>query len=116
MDVVDRLRRTPIRDVILVVPQHAMLLHSGVNLKILAYESRRMDKNITIMTNDEDGMILAQRAQIATEHYRGDDLSQKTAYVQPPTQQHVPAAAPMSPHVQQPQRPRVAMLPQQPRR
>ncbi len=83
MDVVDRLRRTPVRDVILVVPQHAMLLQSGVNLKILAYEAHQMSKKITIMTNDEDGIALAQRAKIPTEQYRGDDVPQKTAFVQP---------------------------------
>lgn len=110
MDVVDRLRRIPARSVTLVVPQHAMLLHSGVNLKILAFESRRMDKHITIMTNDEEGIALARRAQIATVHYRGDDSGDL------PQSSHGVSDVPLARPVMSPPRPAVVVPPSAPNR
>lgn len=71
--VVDHLRRCQARYVILVVPQHAVLLQSIVNLKLLAQEARRMQKNIMIMTNDEGGITFAERAGIMTKQYSSQD-------------------------------------------
>lgn len=77
--VVDHLRTTSAQQVIFVIPQHALLLQSIVNLKLLAMEAQRMRKKIMIMTNDEEGIVFAQKAGILTQVYASDGSS--TAHI-----------------------------------
>jgi hypothetical protein len=70
--VVDHLRNTGAEHVIFVIPQHALLLQSIVNLKLLAMEAHRMRKKIMIMTNDEEGIVFAQKAGILTQAYASE--------------------------------------------
>lgn len=77
--VVDHLRRCQSQMVVLVIPQHAVLLQSVVNLKLLSQEAVRLRKSLTIMTNDEDGLVLAKRAGIATKQY----FVQEQSYAKP---------------------------------
>lgn len=71
--VVEHLRHIRGGNVVLVVPQHAVLLQSVVNLKLLAQEAKKMRKNIIMMTNDADGIAFAQRAGIITQPYVSDE-------------------------------------------
>lgn len=71
--VVDHLLHTQGNNIILVVPQHALLLQSVVNLKLLAQETEKLQKNLIMMTNDVDGIAFAQRAGIVTQPYVSDD-------------------------------------------
>lgn len=73
--VVDHLRNTSAQQVVFVIPQHALLLQSIVNLKLLAMEAHRMRKKIMIMTNDEEGIVFAQKAGILTQAYASDGNS-----------------------------------------
>jgi hypothetical protein len=67
--IIDRLHQVKGNDVVLIVPQHALLLQSVVNLKLLAQEAARHKKQITIMTRDEDGVAFATRAGITVQPY-----------------------------------------------
>ena len=71
--VIEQLRHTRTQDVVLVVPQHALLLQSVVNLKLLSQEARRMQKNVSVMTKDVDGAAFAERAGIVTQPYVAEE-------------------------------------------
>ncbi len=71
--VIDQLRFVRGNDVGLVVPQRAVILQSVMNLKLLAQEAQRMRKKIVIITRDNDGMVFAQRAGIATQSFSVDE-------------------------------------------
>jgi hypothetical protein len=75
--VVEHLRHVRSSQVVLVVPQHAVLLQSMVNLKLLAQEAKKMQKTITLMTQDVDGIAFAQRAGIITQPYMADEEEQQ---------------------------------------
>ncbi len=67
--VIDRIHRTNGSDIALIVPQHALLLQSVVNLKLLVQEAKKYKKNIILMTRDEDGIMFAQRAGIEVQPF-----------------------------------------------
>ncbi len=67
--VIDRIYRVNGNDIAIIVPQHALLLQSVVNLKLLAQEAKKYNKNIILMTRDEDGIVFAQRAGIAIQPF-----------------------------------------------
>lgn len=71
--VIDQLRFVRSNNVGLVVPQRAVILQSVMNLKLLAQEAQRMRKKIVIITRDNDGMVFAQRAGIATQVFSADE-------------------------------------------
>lgn len=70
--VIDQLHQIQSNNVALVVPQHALLLQSVVNLKLLSREAKKYNKNIVIMTQDEDGIAFATRAGIVTQPFVAD--------------------------------------------
>lgn len=59
--VFDRMKQLKMNDVYLVVPKQAILLQSLVNLKILKSHAERAGKNIALVTNDSNGIHLAQQ-------------------------------------------------------
>jgi len=71
--VIDHIHRTKGNDIALIVPQHALLLQSVVNLKLLAQEAKKYKKNIILMTRDEDGIVFAQRAGIAIQPFLAEE-------------------------------------------
>ncbi len=73
--VIDQLHQVQGNNIALVVPQHALLLQSVVNLKLLSREARKYNKNIVIMTQDEDGIAFATRAGIVTQPFVADTHS-----------------------------------------
>jgi hypothetical protein len=59
--VYDRIKPLKMKNIYLVVPKRAMLFQSIVNLKILKRKGEDLEKNIFIITNDQNGMHLARK-------------------------------------------------------
>jgi ElaB/YqjD/DUF883 family membrane-anchored ribosome-binding protein len=60
--VIDRIGEVEGSDVTLVVPKSAVLVQSIVNLKLLKRAAERSKKSLVLVTRDETGQLLAQRA------------------------------------------------------
>jgi len=58
----DKLKKYKMRNIYIVVPKRAILFQSIVNLRILKRKSEDLGKTIYIITNDQNGMQLAERA------------------------------------------------------
>jgi len=65
--IVDRVRKTPAGEVIIVVPKRALLIQSLVNLKLLKKESNRRRKRLMIVTQDKIGKKLIEKAGILVQ-------------------------------------------------
>jgi len=59
--IVERLKKSEAKEIILVVPRKAILLQSIVNLKILRKEADRLKKKIVINTSDKIGKNLSEK-------------------------------------------------------
>jgi len=59
--VYDRIKPLKMKNIYLVVPKRAMLFQSIVNLKILKRKGEDLEKNIYIITNDQNGTHLARK-------------------------------------------------------
>jgi hypothetical protein len=64
--VIDKLRKTEFKDVVLVVPKEAGLLHSIVNLKLIKRQSETLEKNVSLVTQDKVGRNLAEKVGLPT--------------------------------------------------
>ena len=62
--VIDKLKDLPGRSVALVLPKHAQLASSVVNLRLLLTEAKKRKKSIAIVTQDKTGMKLATQVGI----------------------------------------------------
>ena len=58
----DKLKKYKMKNIYIVVPKRAIIFQSVVNLRILKRKAEDLNKNIYIITNDTNGMQLAQRA------------------------------------------------------
>lgn len=58
----DKLRKYKMKNIYIVVPKRAIIFQSVVNLRILKRKAEDLNKNVYIITNDQNGMMLAQRA------------------------------------------------------
>ncbi len=58
----DKLKKYKCKNIYIVVPKRAVLFQSIVNLRILKRKAEDLKKNVYIITNDNNGMQLAQRA------------------------------------------------------
>lgn len=84
--IISRLHIARAQNVALIVPQHALVLQSIINLRLLVREAKKQKKSITLVTQDEEGMIFAKRVGIVAvpiqewqenEKGRGDDEVQE---------------------------------------
>lgn len=57
----DKLKSLKMKNVYIVVPKRAIIFQSIVNLKILKRKAEDLEKNIYIITNDQNGMHLARQ-------------------------------------------------------
>lgn len=64
--VIDKIRKTEFKDIILVVPKDASLLQSVVNLKLIKKQAENLSKNLSIITQDKVGRNLADKVGLAT--------------------------------------------------
>jgi hypothetical protein len=60
--VIDRLHKSATTDNYFVVPKHALLLQSIVNLKLIKREAEKNSKQAILVTQDEIGITMAQKA------------------------------------------------------
>jgi hypothetical protein len=72
--IVDRLRKSKSKEVVIVVPKRAILIQSIVNLKLLKKEASELGKEIIIVTQDKFGKLIIEKAGIAVEQ-RLDDIA-----------------------------------------
>ena len=65
--IVDRLRKSVAKDVIVVVPKRAILIQSIVNLKLLKKEAENLNKKLVLVTQDKLGKMLIEKTGIPVE-------------------------------------------------
>ncbi|QQR79122.1 MAG: hypothetical protein IPJ68_02515 [Candidatus Moraniibacteriota bacterium] len=73
---VSRLRKSGDRENIFVLPKRALILQSIINLKLLGREAEKLGKTVIIMTQDEQGMRLAEKAGLRVQEYQDAALRQ----------------------------------------
>ncbi len=73
---VSRLRRSNQQENVFVLPKRALILQSIINLKLLQREAEKLGKSVTIMTQDEQGMRLAEKAGLRVQEYQDTLLRQ----------------------------------------
>ncbi len=71
---VSRLRKSNVSENIFVFPKRALILQSIINLKLLAREAEKLGKSIIVMSQDEQGMRLAEKAGLRVEEYHDSIL------------------------------------------
>lgn len=64
--VIDKLRKTEFKDVVLVVPKEAGVLHSIVNLKLIKKQAESLGKNLSLVTQDKVGRNIAEKVGLVT--------------------------------------------------
>ncbi|KKQ06848.1 MAG: hypothetical protein US15_C0002G0001, partial [Candidatus Moranbacteria bacterium GW2011_GWF1_36_4] len=65
--IIDRLRKSSVKENILVIPQRSLILQSIVNLKLLEKEATKNKKQIMIITQDSHGQALVEKAGILVQ-------------------------------------------------
>jgi hypothetical protein len=73
---VGRLRRSSGAENIFVFPKRALILQSIINLKLLGREADKLGKKIIVMSQDEQGMRLAEKAGLRVQEYQDAVLRQ----------------------------------------
>ncbi|MFZ2299652.1 MAG: hypothetical protein WAW00_00780 [Candidatus Moraniibacteriota bacterium] len=81
ISVIGRLRKSSAQENVFVFPKRALVLQSIVNLRLFQREAQKLGKKIIIVSQDEVGKMLAQKAGIETENY-SEDFSQKTSHLE----------------------------------
>lgn len=97
ISVIGRLRKSSEEENVFVFPKRALVLQSIVNLRLFQREAQKMGKRIVIVTQDEAGKKLAEKAGVEIQNY-SDDFSRQIAHLElsPPTPEFV---APLAPEV-----------------
>lgn len=67
--VIGRMRKTAEVSLCFVVPPRALVLASLINLKLLRREAQKMNKDIVIATQDEQGQAAAKKAGLRTQDF-----------------------------------------------
>ncbi len=76
---VSRLRKSGDPENIFVFPKRSLILQSIINLKLLGREAEKLGKKVIVMTQDEQGMRLAEKAGLRTEEYQDVSPPRSTA-------------------------------------
>ncbi|NTW15044.1 MAG: hypothetical protein HGA38_01590 [Candidatus Moranbacteria bacterium] len=69
LSLVGRLRSSELLENVFVIPKRALVLQSIVNLRMLAREAEKSGKHVAIVTQDENGRRLAEKAGLETRPY-----------------------------------------------
>jgi len=72
--IIERLRSSGMLENVFVVPKRALILGSGVNLRLLAREAEKSGKRVTIVTQDDEGRMLAEKAGVPTKPYSDETI------------------------------------------
>lgn len=81
ISVIGRLRHSQNETNYFVFPKRSLVLQSIINLKLFQREAQKLGKKVIIVTQDEVGMMLAEKVGLATERYT-DDFSRKTSHLE----------------------------------
>lgn len=71
---VGRLRKSSAAENIFVFPKRSLILQSIINLKLLAREAEKLGKTVIVMTQDEQGARLAEKAGLRIQEYQDSVL------------------------------------------
>lgn len=69
LSIIGRFRTSRMLENVFVIPKRSLVLGSGVNLRLLAREAEKTGRRILIVTQDEEGRALAEKAGIPTKPY-----------------------------------------------
>lgn len=78
ISVISHLRKSLDEENIFVFPKRALVLQSIINLRLLEREAIKCNKKIIIVTQDEAGKMLAEKAGIETQDYLEESLKKET--------------------------------------
>lgn len=67
ISIINKIKKSPLAENILVVPQRALILQSIINLKLLKKESEKLNKQIMIVTKDQQGQKLVEKSGILVQ-------------------------------------------------
>ena len=81
ISVIGRLRKSSAEENVFVFPKRALVLQSIINLRLFQREAEKLGKKIIIVSQDEVGKMLAEKAGIETESY-SEDFSKKTPHLE----------------------------------
>jgi hypothetical protein len=81
ISVIGRLRRSSSEENYFVFPKRALVLQSIINLRLFQREAEKLGKRIVIVTQDEAGMLLAEKAGLQAERYT-DDFSHAAEHIE----------------------------------
>lgn len=81
ISVIGRLRKSSEEENIFVFPKRALVLQSIVNLRLFQREAQKLGKTIVVVSQDEMGKVLAEKAGVKTRNY-SEDFSQKGAHLE----------------------------------
>ena len=65
--IIERLKKSRTKEVVIVVPKNALLIQSIINLKLLKKEADKLRKEIIIVTQDKLGKLLVEKTGIIVE-------------------------------------------------
>lgn len=71
---VSRLRKSSQGENVFIFPKRALILQSIVNLRLLEREAKKLGKQIIVVSQDEAGRKLAEKAGLVIEEYRDQNL------------------------------------------
>ncbi|MEI7749826.1 MAG: hypothetical protein WCJ25_02380 [Candidatus Moraniibacteriota bacterium] len=74
LSIVGRLRSSELLENVFVIPKRALVLQSIVNLRMLSREAEKSGKQVIIVTQDENGRRLAEKAGLGTRAYSEEAL------------------------------------------
>ncbi|MDP3957711.1 MAG: hypothetical protein Q8Q10_04390 [bacterium] len=81
ISVIGRLRKSSAEENVFVFPKRALVLQSIINLRLFQREAQKLGKKIIIVSQDEVGKMLAEKAGIETESY-SEDFSKKAPHLE----------------------------------
>ncbi len=81
ISVIGRLRKSSSQENYFVFPKRALVLQSIINLRLFQREAQKLGKKIILVTKDENGRMLAEKAGIATEQY-SEDFSRQGSHIE----------------------------------
>lgn len=81
ISVIGRLRKSSAEENVFVFPKRALVLQSIINLRLFQREAEKLGKKIIIVSQDEVGKMLAEKAGIETESY-SEDFSKKAPHLE----------------------------------
>lgn len=90
ISVIGRLRKSSAEENVFIFPKRALVLQSIVNLRLFQREAEKLGKKIIIVSQDEIGRMLAEKAGVATENY-SEDFSRKDTHLELTASQGAPA-------------------------